>query len=76
MEDMPERFKRSMESTKAEYRQLGKSGLKVSVPILGAMSFGSQSWQPWVLEEDKVSRPYGPFALSAVLNTPFRLSQF
>ena len=28
------------EVPKAEYRQLGKSGLRVSVPILGAMSIG------------------------------------
>ena len=37
----------------AEYRQLGKSGLRVSVPILGAMSIGDKRWQPWVLEEDE-----------------------
>lgn len=37
-----------------EYRRLGKSGLRVSVPILGAMSFGSDQWLPWVLNEDKV----------------------
>ncbi|KAL9083140.1 MAG: hypothetical protein Q9159_005958 [Coniocarpon cinnabarinum] len=36
---------------KAEYRQLGKSGLRVSVPILGAMSLGDKRWQPWVVEE-------------------------
>ncbi|KAH7912768.1 NADP-dependent oxidoreductase domain-containing protein [Hygrophoropsis aurantiaca] len=35
-----------------EYRYLGKSGLKVSVPIVGAMSFGSSKWSPWVLDED------------------------
>ncbi|KMU73487.1 aldo-keto reductase [Coccidioides immitis RMSCC 3703] len=38
---------------KVDYRKLGRSGLKVSVPILGAMSFGSTSWAPWVIEEDK-----------------------
>ena len=38
---------------KAEYRQLGKSGLRVSVPILGAMSIGDKRWQPWVTEEDE-----------------------
>ena len=27
-----------------EYRRLGKSGLRVSVPILGAMSFGDPKW--------------------------------
>jgi len=36
-----------------EYRQLGKSGLRVSVPIVGGMSFGSSSWLPWVINEDK-----------------------
>ncbi|KAK7047654.1 hypothetical protein VNI00_006422 [Paramarasmius palmivorus] len=36
-----------------QYTQLGSSGLKVSVPILGAMSFGSSEWLPWVLDEDK-----------------------
>ncbi|CAO2655796.1 Nn.00g045990.m01.CDS01 [Neocucurbitaria sp. VM-36] len=30
---------------------LGKSGLKVSKIILGAMSYGSSEWQPWVLNE-------------------------
>ena len=48
-------FCRRMATTdvpKAEYRQLGKSGLRVSVPILGAMSFGDKRWQPWVIEED------------------------
>lgn len=28
-----------------EYRQLGKSGLRVSVPILGAISFGDPKWE-------------------------------
>ena len=36
-----------------EYRRLGKSGLRVSVPIVGAMSFGSDKWAPWVINEDK-----------------------
>ena len=39
---------------KAEYRQLGKSGLRVSVPIFGAMSFGDKRWANWVIEEDEV----------------------
>jgi len=38
---------------KVEYRRLGNSGLKVSVPIVGAMSFGSDKWAPWVINEDK-----------------------
>ncbi|KAL9027702.1 MAG: hypothetical protein Q9196_003817 [Gyalolechia fulgens] len=37
----------------AEYKQLGKSGLRVSVPILGAMSIGDKRWMPWVIEEDQ-----------------------
>jgi hypothetical protein len=43
----------SLEATKAEYKQLGKCGLRVSVPILGAMSFGSPDWLSWVLDEEK-----------------------
>lgn len=39
--------------THVEYRRLGQSGLRVSVPILGAMSFGSPAWQPWVLNEEQ-----------------------
>ncbi|EIW74500.1 Aldo keto reductase [Coniophora puteana RWD-64-598 SS2] len=39
---------------KVEYRQLGKSGLRVSVPILGALSFGTSRWgqAPWVLNAE------------------------
>ncbi|KAK3053310.1 hypothetical protein LTR09_005479 [Extremus antarcticus] len=44
---------RSIKETKAEYKQVGKSGLRVSVPIFGCMSFGSKEWQPWVIEEDE-----------------------
>jgi aryl-alcohol dehydrogenase-like predicted oxidoreductase len=42
-----------LKESKAEYRQLGKSGLRVSVPILGAMSIGDKKWQPWVIEEEE-----------------------
>ncbi|KAK0201292.1 NADP-dependent oxidoreductase domain-containing protein [Desarmillaria ectypa] len=35
-----------------EYRQLGSSGLRISVPILGAMSFGSPKWLDWILDEE------------------------
>lgn len=38
--------------SKVQYRPLGKSGLKVSVPVLGAMSFGTPKWAPWVLDEE------------------------
>jgi len=42
-----------MSSPPVQYRRLGKSGLRVSVPIVGAMSFGSSKWAPWVIDEDK-----------------------
>lgn len=52
--ELPIRVKESIDSSKATYKQLGKSGLRVSVPIFGAMSFGASSWGAWVIEEDKV----------------------
>jgi len=36
-----------------EYVNLGKSGLKVSKIILGAMSYGSSEWAGWVQNEDE-----------------------
>ena len=44
---------KSIGETKPEYRRLGNTGLLVSVPILGAMSFGDKKWQEWVIEEDE-----------------------
>jgi len=32
---------------------LGSSGLRVSVPVLGAMSYGSPLWAPWILGEEQ-----------------------
>lgn len=75
MGEIPQGFKQSLESTKAEYKQLGKSGLRVSVPILGAMSFGSKSWQPWVLEEDQVRLPIRRWGITNGADVNFRLSQ-
>ena len=51
---VPESLKRSVEASKAEYKRLGRSGLRVSIPILGAMSFGNARWMDWVLDEDEV----------------------
>ncbi|EJT79115.1 hypothetical protein GGTG_04204 [Gaeumannomyces tritici R3-111a-1] len=39
--------------TKCQYRQLGRSGLRVSVPILGCLGFGDPGFLPWALPEDK-----------------------
>jgi aryl-alcohol dehydrogenase-like predicted oxidoreductase len=38
----------------AVYRRLGNSGLRVSFPILGCMSFGSSKVMPFALDEDEV----------------------
>ena len=40
-----------------EYVRLGRSGLKVSRLCLGAMTYGSSAWRPWVLDEAE-SRPF------------------
>ena len=56
--NLPPSLAASLEGSKCEYRRLGSSGLKVSVPILGAMSFGRKDWMDWVLEEDEVKLPH------------------
>jgi aryl-alcohol dehydrogenase-like predicted oxidoreductase len=52
MGDIPKELQESLDSTKVEYVQLGKSGLRVSNPILGAMSIGHKDWQPWVVDDE------------------------
>jgi hypothetical protein len=60
---LPERWKysakaqRVINATKVDYRRLGQSGLRVSVPILGAIGFGDTEGNPmgWVLPEKEVS---------------------
>ncbi|KAG6821285.1 ammonium transporter Amt2 [Tricholoma furcatifolium] len=42
----------SIKGHKVEYRRLGKTGLRVSVPIVGGMSFGHTDWADWVLPEE------------------------
>lgn len=54
-EQLSREFTEALENSKAEYVQLGKSGLRVSVPILGAMSIGSPEWMPWIIGEEKVT---------------------
>lgn len=48
--------------------RLGKSGLKVSKVILGAMSYGSSDWQEWVLNEEE-ALPLLEHAYKVGLNT-------
>lgn len=50
---VPEALKRSIQATRAEYRQLGRSGLRVSNPILGGLQIGDSRWFPWILDEEK-----------------------
>jgi 1-deoxyxylulose-5-phosphate synthase len=50
-----------------EYARLGSAGLKVSRLCLGAMTYGSKKWRPWVLEEEE-SRPFIRRALELGIN--------
>ena len=49
---LPQGLQQSLDSTKVEYRRLGSSGLKVSVPVFGCMSFGDTKAMPWVVDEE------------------------
>ncbi|CAE6415861.1 unnamed protein product [Rhizoctonia solani] len=40
-------------SKKMTYVRLGNSGLKVSRIILGVGSYGSKSWEGWLLDEEE-----------------------
>jgi aryl-alcohol dehydrogenase (NADP+) len=50
-----------------QYVPLGRTGLQVSRICLGAMSYGSSSWRPWVLDEPE-SRPFIQRALELGIN--------
>jgi 1-deoxyxylulose-5-phosphate synthase len=50
-----------------DHVRLGKTGLKVSRLCLGCMSYGSPSWRPWVLDEER-SRPFIRRALELGIN--------
>jgi len=50
-----------------EYVNLGSTGLKVSRLCLGAMTYGSKQWRPWVLEEEE-ARPFIRKALEFGIN--------
>ncbi|KAF3064204.1 Versiconal hemiacetal acetate reductase [Daldinia childiae] len=49
---LPLSLKESLDNTKVEYRRLGTSGLKISVPIFGCMSFGDTKAQSWAVDEE------------------------
>jgi 1-deoxyxylulose-5-phosphate synthase len=50
-----------------DYVNLGSTGLKVSRICLGAMTYGSSKWRPWVLDEAE-SRPFIRRALEVGVN--------
>jgi aryl-alcohol dehydrogenase-like predicted oxidoreductase len=50
-----------------KYRQLGRTGLKVSPLCLGCMSYGSPTWRPWILEE-RDALPFFKKAIEAGIN--------
>ncbi|KAI1739789.1 Aldo/keto reductase [Xylaria scruposa] len=52
-DQLPPSLNESLSSTKVEYRRLGNSGLKVSVPILGCMSIGDPQAQDWAVAEEE-----------------------
>ena len=50
-----------------EYVNLGTTGLKVSRLCLGAMTYGSKQWRPWILEEEE-ARPFIRKAIELGIN--------
>ncbi|KAL1631796.1 ammonium transporter Amt2 [Neofusicoccum ribis] len=51
LQEMPPSLCRSINQSRAEYRRLGNSGLRISNPILGGMHIGTSKWFDWVLDE-------------------------
>lgn len=68
MAQLPPSVAQSLEETKVEYRLLGRSGLRVSVPIVGCMSIGNPEWADWVLGPEK-ALPLLKAAYDAGVNT-------
>ncbi len=50
-----------------EFANLGNTGLKVSRLCLGCMTYGTDKWRDWVLNEDQ-SRPFIKRAIEAGIN--------
>ncbi|KAI1754156.1 aldo/keto reductase [Xylaria castorea] len=67
-DQLPSSLDQSLYNTKVEYRQLGKSGLKVSVPILGCMSIGDPQAQDWAVPEED-ALPLLKYAYDSGVNT-------
>ncbi|CAE7185091.1 hypothetical protein PTT_08795 [Pyrenophora teres f. teres 0-1] len=50
---LPDTFNNSIAATKVEYRQLGKSGLRVSNPTFGGLSVGDPKWAGWIMKRSE-----------------------
>lgn len=68
MTQLPPSVVKSLAETRAEYRLLGESGLRVSVPIVGCMSIGNPEWSDWVIGPER-ALPLLKAAYDAGLNT-------
>ncbi|KFY12891.1 hypothetical protein V491_06611 [Pseudogymnoascus sp. VKM F-3775] len=53
MAPLPEGVAKSLDETKVDYKLVGNSGLRVSVPIIGCMSIGNPEWASWVQGPEK-----------------------
>ncbi|KAK1767932.1 aldo/keto reductase [Phialemonium atrogriseum] len=65
---IPESLQKSLDASKCEYRRLGQSGLRISVPIFGCMSFGDPKVMDWAIGEDE-ALPLLKAAYDSGLNT-------
>ncbi|KAI2636376.1 aldo/keto reductase [Hypomontagnella submonticulosa] len=65
---IPQSLQESIDGTKCDYRQLGNSGLRISVPIFGCMSFGDTKAQSWAVNEEE-ALPLLKYAYDKGLNT-------
>ena len=50
-----------------KYTTLGRTGLTVSRLCLGCMSYGSPTWRPWVLDDER-ARPFFRRAIELGIN--------
>lgn len=66
---LPKVLQDSVDATKVSYARLGTSGLKLSVPILGAMSFGHREWADWVVDDENEVDKLLQAAYDSGLNT-------
>ncbi|KAI0887144.1 Aldo/keto reductase [Annulohypoxylon maeteangense] len=66
--NIPQSLKDSLKDTEVEYRRLGNSGLRISVPVFGCMSFGDTKAQSWAINEEE-ALPLLKYAYDKGLNT-------